>query len=311
MAAHEDRFNKPRAVLPPGFCRSIEINERFWRGLSYFSFRVKRIDISGFELYCPNVFRFQSNRKSPVIRGSDHAGHFGFSLVELLVVLAIVSILASLLLPALSHAKERGRRAVCLNNLSQISKACTMYALDNQDIFFPARDSSVQIALDPLGEKAATSAGLLSKIWTCPNRPAFPIYEKQYDEWLIGYQYFGGITNWSTPRGLLPSASPLKLTTAKPLWVLAADTTMKIDGAWGGGKDLAFSEMPPHPNSKNLPVGGNQVHVDGSARWVLFENMYFIQRFQNWRQSSCQAFFFQEDLGEYGKREPIKAALAN
>ena len=231
----------------------------------------------------------------------------GFSLVELLVVLAIVAILASLLLPALSNAKERGRRAVCLNNLSQISKACTMYALDNQDIYFPARDSSVQIALDPLGEKAATTAGLLSKIWTCPNRPTFPIYEKKYDQWLIGYQYFGGITNWITPRGIFPSASPLKMTTSKPLWALAADATMKIDGVWGGGKDVAFSQMPPHANSKGAPAGGNQVHVDGSARWVSFEKMYLIQRLRSWRRSSCQSYFYQDDLGEYGNRQPIKA----
>ena len=262
-------------------------------------------------LYFPEVSRNPSNRKHSVIRGSADSGRLGFSLVELLVVLAIVAILASLLLPALSNAKERGRRAVCLNNLSQISKACTMYALDNQDIFFPARDSSVQIALDPLGEKAASSAGLLSKIWTCPNRPTFPIYERQYDQWLIGYQYFGGITNWITPRGIFTSASPLKLTTAKPLWALAADATMKIDGVWGGGKDVAFSDMPPHLNSKNIPDGGNQVHVDGSARWVPFEKMYLIQRLRNWRRSSCQSFFYQDDLGEYGKRDPIKADLTN
>ena len=85
----------------------------------------------------------------------------GFTLVELLVVVAIVAILASLLLPALSRAKERGRRAVCLSNLSQILKACTMYAMDNDDKFFPARNGSVQIALDPLQQKAAATAGLM------------------------------------------------------------------------------------------------------------------------------------------------------
>ncbi|MEP6664242.1 MAG: hypothetical protein ABJC04_11330, partial [Verrucomicrobiota bacterium] len=89
-----------------------------------------------------------------------------------------------------------------------------------------------------------------------------------------------------------------------------ADATMKVNNDWGGGGDVAFAEMPPNRNSQNIPVGGNQVHVDGSARWVSFENMYFVQRFQNWRGGSAQSFFFQEDLGEYGKREPIKAPLA-
>ena len=238
--------------------------------------------------------------------------HRGFSLVELLVVLAIVAILAALILPALSRAKERGRRAVCLNNLSQILKSCTMYAMDNQDKFFSAGAGAVQIALDPMQEKTAIAAGLQSKIWTCPNRPKFPIYDPQNEgQWIIGYQYFGGIADWNTPKGRFPSRSPVKLANSNPYWVLAADATIKIDGVWGGGSDVAFSDMPAHPDQKNEPIGGNQVHIDGSARWVTFENMFFIhswsQNSKNWAEGNRQAFFYQEDLGEYGKHGPIKA----
>lgn len=57
--------------------------------------------------------------------------HKAFTLIELLGVIAIIVILAALALPALSSAREHGRRAHCLNNLRQLGLAMTMYADDN------------------------------------------------------------------------------------------------------------------------------------------------------------------------------------
>jgi prepilin-type N-terminal cleavage/methylation domain-containing protein len=63
-----------------------------------------------------------AKRRSPVIVSG------GFTLVELLVVVAVIGVLLAIFIPALRLARERGQRAVCLSNLRQLTLAWTAYA---------------------------------------------------------------------------------------------------------------------------------------------------------------------------------------
>ena len=61
----------------------------------------------------------------------------GFTLMEILTVIAIMVILAGLLMPALRSARREARRAQCISNLKQIGIAIHSYALDNNGVVAP------------------------------------------------------------------------------------------------------------------------------------------------------------------------------
>jgi prepilin-type N-terminal cleavage/methylation domain-containing protein/prepilin-type processing-associated H-X9-DG protein len=65
----------------------------------------------------------------------------GFTLVELLVVMAIIAILMALMMPSIARAKLKANQISCLNKMRQLTLAAVMYASDHEEEF-PARRTS-------------------------------------------------------------------------------------------------------------------------------------------------------------------------
>ncbi len=68
-----------------------------------------------------------------MLHGTDERGSRGFTLVELLVVIASIALLVSILLPALAAAREAARRIHCASNLHSMSLVYFYYGEDGDE----------------------------------------------------------------------------------------------------------------------------------------------------------------------------------
>jgi type II secretion system protein G len=72
--------------------------------------------------------------------------HNGFTLIELIIVVATIAILAAILIPNFLHARAESQSSSCEANLKQIATALTEYAVDN-DGQYPASSAPVDVNL--------------------------------------------------------------------------------------------------------------------------------------------------------------------
>jgi len=98
----------------------------------------------------------------------------GFTLVELLVVVAVLAVLAAILLPVFGKAKECAQQARCASNLRQFGASFTMYA-DDWGGFYPSpgglpgdQNYWSQSGSGGLSKYAGNKPGGVNSIWCCP-----------------------------------------------------------------------------------------------------------------------------------------------
>ncbi len=95
-----------------------------------------------------------------------------FTFIELMVVLAVITVLTALLLPALSRTRETGRSTACLSNLHNIGLALQLYVQDNQNLLPVMYDKSTNSAATngpSINTVLFQSIGSVSNSFRCPS----------------------------------------------------------------------------------------------------------------------------------------------
>lgn len=130
-----------------------------------------------------------------------------FTLIELLISIAIIAILAALLLPALNSAREKGKSIACAGNLRNCGVALQQYCADNQD-YMPYSPNPDFFQYKETWEcKLGTYLGWSSKmggpVYHCPSRAVvkdgyYPEYHPRNSCGYAVYRlfYFGNETGW-------------------------------------------------------------------------------------------------------------------
>jgi prepilin-type N-terminal cleavage/methylation domain-containing protein len=238
----------------------------------------------------------------------------GFTLIELLVVIAIIAILSALLLPALSSAKERARRASCVSNIRQFILGAHIYAGDNQDEL-PRGDTDNRNKEDTHTPilSSETKTNLLRYVsplrsFDCPNLARS--FERGKD-WrdhdtygiAIGYHYLGGHANtpWPATGDTTNTwVSPQK-TSDDPSLVLVADLNVyaysfqRILAPHTARGPVVRDEVYFEEHSEayhQTPIGigaqgGNVGLLGGSVSWKDTSLLRVYRGSQMWDSDGC------------------------
>ena len=236
------------------------------------------------------------------------APKLAFTLIEILIVLAILGLLAALLFPAFARARESGRRATCAGNLSQINLAISLYATDNNkhypNIYFASEHTACTWvnSIFPYVKSG--------QIFHCPDylegefRPGCPAPDNSVEPPLT---YAGSYSLLSLPKARNFRAMDFRHPTT---------TILVIDG-------LGSLVSPGNPGTEETPapgpvlnrkwieetnvrlrhtVGGregdNVLWADGHVKWLSLEAMFDRHL---WRA---------EESDQAAQRERAKAGLA-
>ncbi len=188
-----------------------------------------------------------------------------FTLIEMLVVIAIISILASMLMPQLKNSINSARKVSCTNNLKQTFMAIRMYADANNDYYPPIDQVG---AAPPRWHGTLYNLGYIEQsLMQCPSQ------SKRPDNWWLNNPDYG--MNHAMADSL--SGVSYKLSTQKmpkikmfilDTWRNNADGSANEDsGLWRFNSSASATTWQGQPSSRHQQ-SCNTLFVDGHTEFL-------------------------------------------
>ena len=215
-----------------------------------------------------------------------------FTLMELLIVIAIIGILVSILLPSLFKAREKAKRIVCASNQKQIYTASAIYSKSNRNNYphrVPAShwpfghynsredgagfkwDEGEILPLKTAGFSALVESKLITayEVFYCPSSTTwFPqsnyissIKPGTSENWFVHYSYWAGYKRALAVDDKIVSSIDSD-----------SDAVFVSDKIGSSGSDHKFSN---HNSQKGVTEGGNITFNDGSVKWRNYSSMKY------------------------------------
>jgi prepilin-type N-terminal cleavage/methylation domain-containing protein len=223
-----------------------------------------------------------------------------FTLVEMLVVIAIIAILISLVIPAMSRARETARQLACAANVKTWALVMTAYATDNKGRY-PSRASEIlqipgntwEKQTNPYIDSGLPITNKPHKLFFCPEGIIPGAMQEQWSNLqgrAMEYGIFGGM---APPLGAAAPRSPLttddaydtfnrpkvllsdvnrwtniltSLSSGSPIHTTHANSNLPI-------RQFPSALIPGFFYNSGIPRGLNVAYVDGSAKWIRWENI--------------------------------------
>ncbi len=202
-----------------------------------------------------------------------------FTLIELLIVIAIIAILASMLLPALNQAREKARTIQCTSNMKQIAHAFQLYGADNGG-FWPRYQLTTSSPFCPwlfnnTGGYNTVLVYIPPDFIRCPTYTA--IGEPTLTNQPFGMNWYIGEKHMKPDR-IADASRTMLFLDYRGGWVISPTTSGSPDSHLVGKTSLW----------KRHSQGVNIAYVDGHVAWsklpwpdfVPYSNDFFI--WKNW-----------------------------